>query len=57
MLDKLVAEEYLASLPVAYSNCLGTSRHPVDAMCIDTDLYLVHLIPHAYVALTYEIAG
>ena len=45
-LDRLVAVEFLGSLPHAYRNCLGVGEAP-DGTSIDTDLYLVHLIPHA----------
>ncbi|KAF8584497.1 hypothetical protein K439DRAFT_1346065 [Ramaria rubella] len=45
-LDRLVAVEFLSSLPHVYKNCLGVGEAP-DGTSIDTDLYLVHLIPHA----------
>ncbi|KAF8496657.1 hypothetical protein JB92DRAFT_3225901 [Gautieria morchelliformis] len=45
-LDRLVAVEFLGSLPHVYKNCLGVGETP-DGTNIDTDLYLVHLIPHA----------
>ncbi|KAF8527976.1 hypothetical protein BU17DRAFT_81209 [Hysterangium stoloniferum] len=45
-LDRLVAVEFSSSLPHAYKNCLGVGETP-DGTNIDTDLYLVHLIPHA----------
>jgi hypothetical protein len=43
-LDRLVAIEFLNNIPPAFKNCLGTSGSDGP---IDTDLYLVHLIPHA----------
>jgi hypothetical protein len=45
-LDKLVCSDFLASLPPAHKH-LGMD----DEGSIDTDLYLVHLIPHACVQL------
>ena len=45
-LDRLVSVEFLASLPNTYKSCLGVGDSP-DGSNIDTDLYLVHLIPHA----------
>ena len=50
-LDRLVAIEFLSSLPHAYRNCLGVGEAP-DGTNIDTDLYLVHLIPHALVPVS-----
>lgn len=47
-LDRLVAVDFLANLPQGYKNCLGVGD-PSGRTNIDTDLYLVHLIPHAYV--------
>ena len=47
-LDRLVAVEFLSNLPHVYKNCLGVGEAP-DGTSIDTDLYLVHLIPHALV--------
>lgn len=49
-LDRLCGEQFLASLPPDYKNYLYTMvQHPD---FIDTDLYMVHLVPHAYVRFT-----
>lgn len=46
-LDRLVAEDFLTSLPDEYKNYLFTLNHSQNPEAIDTDLYLVHLVPHA----------
>lgn len=64
-LDRLVAVDFLANLPVGLKSCLGVQppvppMHyqansggdaapslDIDGTSLDTDLYLVHLIPHA----------
>ncbi|KAG8848739.1 hypothetical protein FRB96_001018 [Tulasnella sp. 330] len=62
-LDRLVAVDFLANLPVGMKSCLGVqqsapSMHAgrgydslppldIDGSALDTDLYLVHLVPHA----------
>lgn len=61
-LDRLVAVEFLANLPVGMKSCLGVQQGApamhsgrgydsvpqldIDGSALDTDLYLVHLIPH-----------
>jgi hypothetical protein len=45
-LDRLVTRDFLESLPARFRSPLGAGEHP-DGTQIDTDLYLVHLIPHA----------
>jgi len=45
-LDRLVGVEFLNSLPAGFRNSLGVGEVP-DGSNVDTDLYLVHLIPHA----------
>jgi hypothetical protein len=42
-LDRIVSEDFLASLPtgMGLQNCIG-----LDGV-VDTDLFLVHVIPHA----------
>ena len=45
-LEKLVAEDFLASLPHAYRNYLHVLGQNPNVV-LDNDLYLVHLIPHA----------
>ncbi|KAI5124715.1 hypothetical protein M0805_004321 [Coniferiporia weirii] len=44
-LDKLVATDFLESLPMEYRGYLYTMGQNPDA--VDTDLFMVHLIPHA----------
>jgi hypothetical protein len=41
-LDKLVCEDFIGSLPSAYKH-LGLS----DMGVLDTDLFMVHVVPHA----------
>ncbi|KAF8641137.1 hypothetical protein AX17_000779 [Amanita inopinata Kibby_2008] len=45
-LDKLVCHDFLESLPHAYKNNTGMTGSTEGSM-IDTDLYMVHIIPHA----------
>lgn len=45
-LDRLVTYEFLHSLPPGYRSCLGAGDQP-DGNAVDTDLFLVHLLPHA----------
>lgn len=47
-LDKLVSSDFLESLPQIFKNNTGVSDAP-DGSFLDTDLYMVHIIPHAYV--------
>lgn len=49
-LDHLVSFEFLRCLPPGYRNCLGVGELR-DSTRIDTDLFLVHLLPHASVQL------
>ncbi|KAL1737326.1 hypothetical protein EV714DRAFT_196494 [Schizophyllum commune] len=44
-LDNLVAHDFLHNLPQIYRHC-GVSDAP-DGSTIDTDLYMVHIVPHA----------
>ena len=48
-LDELVAVDFIRSLPPEYGHCLSCKPHPDYGMILDTDLYLVHVVPHAYV--------
>jgi hypothetical protein len=48
-LDRLVAAEFIASLPPRFRNGLSELESMYGGGGLDTDLYLVHLIPHAYV--------
>lgn len=45
-LDKLVCIDFLDSLPQIYKNNNGVTDAPGGSM-LDTDLYMVHIIPHA----------
>lgn len=45
-LDKLVSSDFLDSLPQIYKNNYGISEN---SSTPDTDLYMVHIIPHAFV--------
>jgi hypothetical protein len=47
-LDKLVSSDFLNSLPHIYKNNYGVSDAP-NGSTLDTDLYMVHIIPHACV--------
>lgn len=49
-LDQLVCSDFLDSLPHIYKNNTGVTDAP-DGTMLDTDLYMVHIIPHAYVSL------
>lgn len=49
-LDKLIAEDFLASLPPNERNYLAH----IAGQPVDTDLYMVHLVPHACVAPIIE---
>lgn len=45
-LDKLVCSDFLSNLPPIYKNNTGVTDAPEGSM-LDTDLYMVHIIPHA----------
>jgi hypothetical protein len=45
-LDKLVCDDFLANLPPIFRNNPGITETPEGAT-LDTDLYMVHIIPHA----------
>jgi hypothetical protein len=47
-LDKLISAEFLNSLPHTYKNNHGVNDAP-SGSTLDTDLYMVHIIPHACV--------
>lgn len=49
-LDRLVAVDFINSFPPQYRNCLGVGEG-ADGTHLDTDLYMAHLVPHAYVFL------
>jgi hypothetical protein len=46
-LDDLVCTSFLANLPPWYKHNFGLTEAP--DCTVDTDLYMVHIIPHAYV--------
>lgn len=45
-LDNLVCHEFLESLPQMYKNNTGVTD-AAEGSTLDTDLYMVHIIPHA----------
>ncbi|KAF5355639.1 hypothetical protein D9756_003845 [Leucocoprinus leucothites] len=45
-LDKLVCQDFLENLPQMYKNNTGVTDAP-EGSTLDTDLYMVHIIPHA----------
>ncbi|KDR85087.1 hypothetical protein GALMADRAFT_233700 [Galerina marginata CBS 339.88] len=45
-LDKLVCSDFLESLPQIFRNNTGVTDAP-EGSSLDTDLYMVHIIPHA----------
>lgn len=50
-LDTLVCSEFFESLPQMYRNNSGINDG-AEGSIIDIDLYMVHIIPHAYVPFT-----
>ncbi|KAF8481091.1 hypothetical protein DFH94DRAFT_441748 [Russula ochroleuca] len=46
-LDRLVSTEFIASLPPRFRNGLSEVESMYGGGGLDTDLYLVHLVPHA----------
>jgi hypothetical protein len=51
--DRLVSNDFLASLPPRFRNCFSFGEADSSVYSnggLDTDLYMVHLVPHAYVA-------
>ncbi|KAF9452684.1 hypothetical protein P691DRAFT_803806 [Macrolepiota fuliginosa MF-IS2] len=46
VLDKLVCHDFLENLPQMYKNNTGVTDAP-EGSTLDTDLYMVHVIPHA----------
>lgn len=49
-LDKLISSEFLDCLPQIYKYNYGVNDAP-SGSTLDTDLYMVHIIPHAYVVV------
>ncbi|KAF8168009.1 hypothetical protein B0H34DRAFT_814905 [Crassisporium funariophilum] len=45
-IDKLVSSDFLDSLPQIFKNNTGANDAP-DGSSLDTDLYMVHIVPHA----------
>lgn len=54
-LDELVAVQFLRSLPQEFAHCLSSSPHADFGTVLDTDLYLVHVVPHAYVCHLFDM--
>ena len=50
-LDRLVCLEFVSSLPPRFRNGFSDLESMYGGGGLDTDLYLVHLVPHAYVTL------
>lgn len=48
-LDRLVSMEFIGSLPTRFKS-LNEWESMYGGGGLDTDLYLVHLVPHAYVS-------
>jgi hypothetical protein len=48
VLDRLVSVEFINSFPPPFRSCLGVGDAG-DGSNFDTDLYMAHLVPHAYV--------
>lgn len=47
-LDKLVSVDFINSFPPHFRSPLGVGEF-IDGNHLDTDLYMAHLVPHAYV--------
>lgn len=50
-LDQLVCMEFVSSFPPRFRNGFSDLESMYGGGGLDTDLYLVHLVPHAYVTL------
>ena len=50
-LDRLVCMEFVSSLPPRFRNGFSDLESMYGGGGLDTDLYLVHLVPHAYVTI------
>lgn len=46
-LDQLVCKDFLANLPQIFRTNNGVTESPEGGSSLDTDLYMVHIIPHA----------
>ncbi|KAG2023389.1 nuclear protein [Coprinopsis cinerea AmutBmut pab1-1] len=46
-LDQLVCEDFIANLPQIFRTNNGVTQSPDGGSTLDTDLYMVHIIPHA----------
>jgi hypothetical protein len=51
-LDQLVSTDFVASFPPRFRNAFSELESMYGGGGLDTDLYLVHLVPHAYVTFT-----
>ena len=49
-LDRLVSVDFVASFPPRFKTSFSELESMYGGGGLDTDLYLVHLIPHAYVS-------
>lgn len=58
-LDRLVAIDFLANLPVGLKSCLGVpaDQETVDGIAMDTDLYMARIVPHACVVSASVFVG
>jgi hypothetical protein len=50
-LDRLLFMDFIASLPPRFRSGFGELDSMYGGGGLDTDLYMVHLVPHAYVTL------
>jgi hypothetical protein len=48
-LDQLVSMEFISTLPPRFKNSFSELESMYGGGGLDTDLYMVHLVPHAYV--------
>lgn len=46
-MDNLVQHDFLQNLPHIYRFNIGITDVSGSAQCVDTDLYMVHMIPYA----------
>jgi len=55
-LDSLVSVDFLENLPPFFKNKNGITNL-LEGNKLDTDLYMVHLIPHAYVNFRFSMSS
>jgi hypothetical protein len=51
-LDRLLCMDFITSLPPRFRSGFGELESMYGGGGLDTDLFMVHLVPHAYVTLT-----